>query len=317
MQAVEVTAKAASAVSSVAYSTSKGTMHQGLAEEILAGPVSKGLLGQVQLVFTSPPFPLNSKKQYGNRQGEDYLRWLADFAQPLSRLLTPSGSIVIELGNAWVPGRPIMSTLAMEALLAFLKAADLVLCQQFVCHNPARLPTPAQWVTIERIRAKDAYTNVWWMAKTDRPKADNRRVLSPYSKRMRQLLERGSYNSGKRPSEHNIGVESFLRDNGGAIPSNVLTIANTASSDPYLNHCRRIGLTPHPARMPTGLAQFFIEFLTDPDELVLDPFAGSNTTGAAAEAAGRRWLSIEPTEEYILGSKGRFPSLPQGRDESR
>lgn len=265
--------------------------------------------GGVQLVFTSPPFPLNHKKRYGNVQGEAYVEWLASFARLVRELLAPDGSIVIELGNAWEPGRPVMSTLGLRALLAFLHAGDFSLCQQFVCHNPARLPSPAQWVTVERIRAKDSYTQVWWMSPCDRPRADNRRVLKAYSAAMLKLLTSGKYNRARRPSQHHIGATSFLRNNSGAIPSNVLSFANTMAKDEYQAYCRARGLPTHPARMPPGLAEFFIKFLTEPGDVVLDPFAGSNTTGAVAERLQRRWVSIEPRQDYVEGSRGRFPTL--------
>ena len=290
----------------VAYRTPSGQMLRGSAEQVLDANVAEIPKGEIQLIFTSPPFPLNRKKKYGNQQGEAYVEWLASFAERFRGLLTPDGSIVLELGNAWEPGRPVMSTLALRALLAFLDKGQLHLCQRFICHNRARLPTPAQWVNVERIRVKDSYTHVWWMAPNERPKADNRRVLKPYSAAMQRLLATQKYNSGKRPSEHDIGTGSFLTDNGGAIPSNLLEFANTSASDPYQQYCRKHGLPPHPARMPLGLAEFFIRFLTEPQDLVLDPFAGSNTTGAAAEQLGRRWLAIEPREDYIRGSYGRF-----------
>ena len=165
---------------------------------------------------------------------------------------------------------PVMSTLALRALLAYLDAGHLHLCQQFVHHNPARLPRPAQWVTVERIRVKDSYSHVWWMSPTVRPKASNRRVLQPYSRSMIQLLKRQKYNSGKRPSEHSIGKDSFFRRHAGAIPSNVITLANTENASNYLDYCRQEKITPHPARMPVGLAEFFIKFLTKPGDLVLD-----------------------------------------------
>jgi site-specific DNA-methyltransferase (cytosine-N4-specific) len=205
-----------------------------------------------------------------------------------------------------------MSTLALRALLAFLDRGSLSLCQQFICYNPARLPTPAQWVNVERIRVKDAFTHVWWMSPTDRPKADNRGVLQPYSPSMVKLLASRKYNAGARPSEHHIGESSFLSDNDGAIPPNVLTYANTSASDDYLKYCRRHNLQLHPARMPAKLPEFFIRFLTEPRDIVLDPFAGSNTTGAAADILKRRWLSIEPNSAYVQGSMGRFPSLVGG-----
>lgn len=291
----------------VSYKTALGRSILGKAEDVLQSPAyTEDLEGQVDLIFTSPPFPLNRKKRYGNKQGDAYVDWLADFAPLFKKVLKPKGSIVLELGNAWEAGRPVMSTLALKALLAFLERGKFTLCQQFVWYNPARLPSPAQWVNVERIRVKDAYTHLWWMALKDRPHADNRQVLTKYSESMEKLLERQSYNTGKRPSEHHIGKTSFLTKHAGAIPSNLITMANTQASSDYLNYCREHKLQPHPARMPSGLAEFFIKFLTKPKTLVLDPFAGSNTTGAAAEKLGRNWLAIEPTESYLDGSRGRF-----------
>lgn len=278
----------------------------GKVEDFFEAHLGKQRRGKAHLIFTSPPFPLNRKKKYGNLRGDAYIEWLAAFAQPMRRLLKPDGSIVLEMGNAWEPGKPVMSTLALRALLRFLDAGNLQLCQQFICYNPARLPSPAEWVNVRRIRVKDAYTHVWWMAPSDQPQADNRRVLRAYSAAMLELLRTKKYTSGKRPSQHDIGAESFLKDNGGAIPSNVLTISNTRNQDPYYTYCRERGLPLHPARMPMDLPEFFIKFLTRPGELVLDPFAGSNTTGAAAERLGRRWVSIEPNPDYVRGSIGRF-----------
>lgn len=288
------------------YETKLGTLFQGLAEDVLASPALETHRQSVQLIFTSPPYPLNRKKRYGNLKGEAYIDWLVGFASLFRQFLKPNGSLVMEMGNAWVSGSPEMSPLALRSLLAVLDRGEFVCCQQFIANNPARLPSPAQWVNVERIRVKDSYTHVWWMSPTARPKADNRKVLRPYSASMLNLLKNQKYNSGVRPSQHNIGTKSFLKRHAGSIPSNVLTVANTASSSNYLNHCRKLGIKPHEARMPSGLAEFFIEFLTDKGDLVLDPFAGSNTTGAAAEKLGRRWIGIEPRDEYIQGSRGRF-----------
>lgn len=293
----------------IAFKTKFGFSLHGLAEETLTSPFMRKYKGKIDLIFTSPPFPLNRKKKYGNKQGQDYIDWLAGFAKKFSEFLKPEGSIVIEVGNSWEAGRPVMSTLALRSLLAFLDAGDFVLCQQFIYNNPARLPSPAQWVNIERIRVKDSYTHLWWMAKTDRPKANNRNVLKKYSGAMEYLLRSQKYNAGKRPSEHNIGDSSFLTNNNGAIPSNVLTLANTQANSEYLQYCREQDLEPHPARMPLGLPEFFIKFLTDSKDLVLDPFGGSNTTGSAAESLERRWLSIEANPQYIESSRGRFTTI--------
>ena len=226
------------------YRTGFGVMYQTSSEEFLRSRSANRYHGKVRLIFTSPPFPLNRKKAYDNKQGPEYMEWLSNFAPLFVRFLKPDGSIVMEMGNAWEPGKPVMSTLALEALLEFLKRGKLNLAQQFICHNPARLPSPAQWVNVERIRLKDSYTHVWWMSVCDRPYADNRNVLKPYSSSMLKLLKTGKYNSGKRPSEHQIGDTSFLKNNNGAIPSNVLTFANTAAMDRYQVYCREHDLRP-------------------------------------------------------------------------
>jgi len=219
-----------------------------------------------------------------------------------------------------------MSTLPLEALLAFREKAGLHLCQEFICFNPARLPSPAQWVNVKRVRVKDAFTRVWWMSPNENPKADNKRVLTRYSESMQHLLRRGTYNAGRRPSEHHIGERSFLTDNGGAIPPNVLippaelmlpellevlSIANTRTNDPYQLYCRKNGIQPHPARMPQRLVEFFVDFLTDPGDRVLDPFAGSNTTGFVAEQRRRKWTAVEANPQYARASAARFEGDPK------
>jgi len=294
---------------SLLYRSKVGRLYVGRCEQLLKGKLLKSLVGSVDLIFTSPPFPLNAKKRYDNRQGEDYLRWLAGFGPLFSSLLAPKGSIVVEIGNAWEPGRPVQSTLPQRALLALLDAGGFNLCQEITYYNPARLPSPAQWVTVHRMRLKDATTKIWWMAKCDKPDADNRRVLLPYSKHMQRLLARQSYNAGVRPSEHNISRNGFLRDNGGAIAPNLIQVSNTHSNGAYLRFCKEHGLTPHPARMPEQVPEFFISFLTKPGGLVLDPFAGSNTTGVTAQRLGRRWISLEADRAYAVASLSRISSL--------
>lgn len=308
--------------------TKLGKYYLGQSDKLLRSKLGSDLRGKVQLILTSPPFPLNTKKSYGNLQGKEYLEWFTNLSEIFSDLLTDDGSIVIELGNAWEAKRPVQSLLHLQSLLGFVenKKAGLRLCQQFVCYNPSRLPSPIEWVNKQRIRTTDSFTHVWWMSKTDHPKADNSKVLRPYSKSMKSLLKRQSYNAGKRPSEHAIGEKSFLKKHKGSImhnmleleqidedrelrlPKNVLSIAHTQSNDFFLARCRAKGINPHPARMPLELATFFIEFLTDPGDIVLDPFAGSNTTGFCAESLGRKWVSIEVNKDYGKQSIIRFQS---------
>lgn len=309
------------------YKSNKGFLIQGNSVNLLTNDVELGYLkGKVNLIITSPPFPLNNKKQYGNEKGDEYKDWFLKLAPVFSDLLADDGSLVIEIGNAWEPERPVQSLLHLECLFGLVKhpTANLRLIQEFICYNPSKLPSPAQWVTVNRYRTVDSYTHVWWIAKSDLPKADNSKVLRPYSKSMLKLLKTQKYNAGKRPSEHHISEEGFLKDNGGSIahnffemenldekrdvrlPHSVLSFSNTNSNDYFLKTCRDKGITPHPARMSGGLINFFTQFLTDENDLILDPFSGSNTTGYCAEKLDRKWVSFEIKEDYIKQAIIRF-----------
>jgi site-specific DNA-methyltransferase (cytosine-N4-specific) len=124
---------------------------------------------------------------------------------------------------------------------------------------------------------------------------------------MKHLLQNG-YTAKMRPSGHDIS-DKFQKDNQGAIPPNLLSLANTESNSAYLRRCKEAGIKPHPARFPVDFPKFFIDFLTDEGDIVFDPFAGSNTTGQAAEATGRRWLAFEIDEMYLRGSIYRFQEV--------
>jgi DNA modification methylase len=258
----------------------------------------------VNLILTSPPFALTRKKEYGNESAETYVNWFLPFAYEFKRVLTEDGSFVVDLGGAYLPGNPVRSIYQYELLVRLCKEVGFFLAQEFYHYNPARLPTPAEWVTVRRIRVKDSVNTVWWLSKTENPKADNRKVLKPYSESMKQLLKNG-YKAKLRPSGHDISTK-FQKDNSGAIPPNLIEAANTESNSSYLRKCKESGIKPHPARFPTSFAEFFINFLTDKNDLVLDPFAGSNTTGFVAENLQRRWMAFELNEEYLIGSQYRF-----------
>jgi site-specific DNA-methyltransferase (cytosine-N4-specific) len=178
------------------------------------------------------------------------------------------------------------------------------LAQEFFHYNPARLPAPAEWVNVRRIRVKDSVNVVWWLSKSEYPKANNRNVLRPYTPAMKSLLKKG-YRAKMRPSGHNI-THKFNRDNEGAIPPNLLELGNNDSNSGYMRQCAEAGIKPHPAKFPKKFAEFFIKFLTDENDVVLDPFAGSNTTGKAAEILKRKWLAFELVESYLEGSRFRF-----------
>jgi DNA modification methylase len=288
------------------FKTAMGHAYLSSIEGFLDSKRAKELKGKVNLIFTSPPYLLNVPKKYGNLHGEEYLNWISELAPRLSDLLTEDGSLVIEIGNAWDKGQPTMSTLPLETLMKVAKSAELNICQQFIWHNPGKLPGPATWVNIKRERITDSFTHIWWYSKSLHPKANNKNVLLPYTDAMKKLISNKTYNHGERPSGHKISEEGFLSDNGGSIARSAIVMANTGFDANYRDWCKEHGVPQHPARMPIGLADFFIKFLTSKNNLVLDPFGGSCTTGKSAEELGRKWICVEQNEEYLLGAKGRF-----------
>ena len=292
------------------YQTSLGAAYLGDSRNFLrALPTSS-----VNLVFTSPPYALHFKKEYGNVHKDDYVEWLLTFAREIFRVLADDGSFVLNIGGSYNKGIPTRSTYHFKVLLALVEDVQFHLAQEFFWYNPAKMPMPAEWVTVRRIRVKDAVEYVWWFSKTPHPKANNRRVLKPYSADMIRLNKRG-VRATVRPSGHNITADFNKVDAGGSIapnvfedeaPSNFIKAGNNSANDQYTLRCKEAGVKIHPARFPTTLPDFFIKMLTDEGDLVVDPFGGSNTTGMVAEGLDRRWIVMDEVQDYLEASKFRF-----------
>lgn len=286
-----------------AYRTSVGSAYLGDSLHVMRNLDASS----VQLVMTSPPFPLTFRKRkpYESVGEREFVTWFLTYAQECKRLLKDDGSLVIDLGGVWNKGSATKSLYQQRLLIALCDEAGFHFAQDFYWHNPAVLPAPAEWVNVRRIRVKSSVDVILWLSKTPTPKADNRRVLRPYSRDMLRLIDKG-YKAKIRPSGHNI-TSKFQKNLGGSIPPNMLDFGNNDSNSAYIKGCQSIDLPVHPARYPRALPEFFIKLCTEPGDLVLDPFAGSNVTGEAAEQLERRWIAIETAEEYLTGSKFRFP----------
>jgi len=285
------------------YHTKNGRAYIGDSLELL----SELSDNSIDLVMTSPPFALRRQKAYGNVAETEYVDWIKPFGKEVFRVLKETGSFVLDLGGAYRTGVPSRSLYNFRVLLTFCDEIGFHLAEDFYWFNPAKLPSPIEWVNKRKIRAKDSVNTVWWFSKTEFPKADVRKVLAPYSDRMKKLIEDPDafYKPKKRPSGHDISA-GFGKDNGGAIPSNLLSIPNTDSNSNYLRLCKELGFPRHPARFPAEIPAFFIKMLTDEKDVVLDIFGGSNTTGYAAEALSRKWLTFELDKQYLTSSVFRF-----------
>ena len=234
---------------------------------------------------------------------EKYVEWFRHFSEVFWRVLKPQGSLVLHIGGSWDKGQPTRSLYHLHLLLDLCK--KFYRAQEFFWYNPSRLLCPAEWVTVRRIRVNDAVDYVWWLSKSQQPKADNRRVLKSYSSGMVNLLKNG-YKAKLRPSGHDISA-NFQNDRGGSIPPNILIIANTESNSYYLRACRASDMKPHPARYPSKLPEFFMEFLTDTPGMWFLTHSAAATYLAKflSDSIGSGW-PLKGVQEYIKGSMYRF-----------
>ena len=288
-----------------AYKTALGAAYAADALQVL-GALPEG---SVSAVVTSPPYALEFKKEYGNVDKQSYVQWMLPFAHEIKRVLRKDGSFVINIGGSYEAGAPVRSLYHFKLLIALVEQVGIYLAQECFWHNPAKLPAPAEWVNVRRFRIKDSMEYIWWLSPSAWPRADNRNVLVPYSDDMLRLLKRG-YKAKTRPSGHVI-TDKFQNDRGGAIPQNVLVRGNNESNSAYMGACKALGVRVHPARFPRALPEFFLKLLTSPGDLVIDPFAGSNTTGRVAEDLDRRWIAIDVEANYIRASAVRFGLDPK------
>ncbi|MGA2250377.1 DNA-methyltransferase [Terracidiphilus sp.] len=270
----------------------------------------------INLVVTSPPYALHFKKEYGNEHKDRYVEWFLPFAKEILRILTDDGSFVLNIGGSYNKGTPTRSIYHFKLMIALVEEIGFHLAQECFWHNPAKMPVPAEWVTVRRVRVRDSVEYVWWFSKTPHPKSSNLNVLKEYSEDMIRL-NRNGVRGTVRPSGHVIRNSFDKISAGGSIPSNVteaefdipenmLKMGNNAANDAYTKRCKEEGIKIHPARFPALLPKFFIKLLTDPNDVVLDPFAGSLTAGAVCEELDRRWIAGEAVEEYLKAGIFRF-----------
>lgn len=261
--------------------------------------------GSINLIITSPPFPLAWEMPYGNKTEDKYTDWFLPMAEQFYDCLAEDGSFVLELRNTYIKGQPVQSLYIHELVLALCKEIGFYLAQEHYSHNQGALTT-TNWVTVKRSRVTNSVNNLLWLTKTPYPNADNRRVLVPYSAAYKKQLSKGGYPAYKRSSGHVL--DKFTKDNGGKIPSNLI-IANSVSNSKYIRYCKENGLPVHPARFSPAVPEYFIKLTTEPGDIVYDPFSGSNEVGRACKLLNRRFIVSEKSLIYLQGSVGQFDSI--------
>lgn len=264
----------------------------------------------VDLVITSPPYALLTQREYGNEAAGTYVQWFMPFAHEIKRVLKPNGSFVLNVAGGWNRDIPTRNVYHYKLVIALLDEIGFHLAQEAFWWNPARIPTPPEWVNVRRIRIKEAVESLFWFSPTPWPKSSNTRVLQPFSESWQSLMNnlpraRRMPMATTTPSSHRFHWQK-VNNTRAAIPPNLLIVPNSSRSRAYADYCRRRGYPRHPATFPTQIPEFFIRMLTNEDDLVIDPFAGSCTTGVVCERLSRRWVCIDRVRGYLLGARERF-----------
>lgn len=269
--------------------------------------------GEIDLIITSPPFLLTKEREYQNLASEElaYVDALVSAIESWLPSLTPTASIVLNLGDSTKKGTGYQSLYKERLLIALEDRLGLHLVQKFVWYSPSKMPS-GYWVTHAKRNCANATEDFYWLSLSPKTcKASNQSVLIEYSEKQKEYIEAAQRKSPIkmiRPSGQRADNSSFYVDNGGAIPSNLLFAAPEGSQSPYSLFCKNNGLPRHPAMFHFSLPEFFIRFLTDRGDVICDTYAGSGNTPYAAEINDRHWVSFDLVKEYLSGHYGRFVS---------
>jgi hypothetical protein len=293
-------------VSVLGFSTDLGIAILGCCESVFAS-----INSPIHLVITSPPYPLAKARSYGNPKEPEYVDWICRTIEPVVKNLVPGGSICLNVSNdIFMPGSPARSLYRERLIIALYERLGLHKMDEIIWHNSSKAPAPVKWASMERVQMNVAWEPVYWL--TNNPllvRSDNRRVLQQHTDRHLSFIKSGGQQKSVTNSDgaYNLHPGRFSNLTAGRIPRNVLAMGHSCSDQrEYKRQAKAMNMTAHGAAMPLKLASFLIEFLSKPDDLVVDPFAGSFTVAKAAERLGRRWLSTECMLEYVLGASTRF-----------
>lgn len=266
--------------------------------------------GEIDLIITSPPYLLTKDRCYGNigTNQEDYVNNLVVMAENWMRMLAPGGSIVLNIGPSYVPDSGHQSLHTERLLIALEDKLGLHLVQRFTWWSPNKMVT-GHWVCNKRKHVVNS-TEPFLVLSPD-PKninACNKRVLSQYSEKFKKMIKSAA---ARKPAKTfkpsgQVDSESFYFDRGGSIPHDLLIATPESGSSSYSKLCKEAGLPRHPAILPDDISRFFIEFLTNKDGVVADPFAGSFKACREAEDVGRHWVGCEMVKEFLDGARFRF-----------
>ena len=231
----------------------------------------------VPLIITSPPYADRRKSTYGGIPEDKYIEWFLPKAEEMKRILTPDGSLFINLKEHTVSNKG-RSLYVMKLVIAMVEELGYHWIDTFAW---TRLAFPGKI----RNKFKNAWEPVYHFSKNYNiaiyPDQVSYQIMEETLKRA------GRQNTGK--SKNNSGFSQASQDNilklDKALPSNhihVDNILNQYSENKW-----------HPAVFPQMLTNFFVQGFSKPGDTVYDPFVGSGTTLKSAWRFGRHYLGSE------------------------
>lgn len=291
--------EAPATVNVVAYSTDLGVAIWSSSNSIF-----RNLGEPIHLAITSPPYPLTTARDYGNVAETKWVDFITESLEPIVENLAPGGSIVINISNdIFERKKPSRSLYVERMVLALHDRLGLSLMDRLPWVNLSKPPGPTYWACVNRYQLCSGWEPIFWFTNDpERVRSDNRRVLQPHTAKHEALLATGnqrhaSYGDGAYKLR---GAASYANKTAGKIPKNVITRGHRcADSLTVRDTAKALGMPAHPAMFPTDIAEFAIKLMTNEGDLVIDPFAGSNKVGLAAERNNRRWVAREKVLEYM------------------
>lgn len=237
--------------------------------------------GNVDLIVTSPPYADARHNHYSSIHPDKFAEWFLSFHEPFYKVLKPDGSLVINIKDKVVNG--VRHRFVWHTIEALCQRGWFAI-DDYIWHKTN--PMPGFWPT----RLRDGWEYCFHLAKSERPFFNADAVRKPIGDWVESRLR----NLGKNDvSRHNsVNASGFGRDvskwvgKQTVLPSNVLSMALVGKNK------------GHPAVFPVDLPLFFIKLLCPESGLVVDPFAGSGTTGIAALSLGRRSVLIDNSLQY-------------------
>ena len=235
----------------------------------------------IQLVVTSPPYADQRRNTYGGIHPDAYVEWFMPFADQIQRVLRPDGAFILNIKEKAVRGE--RHTYVLELILA-MRNAGWLWTEEFIWHK--KNSYPGKWPN----RFRDSWERLLQFNKQRKFAMYQDAVMVPVGDwadgRLRKLSETDQIRDESRvQSGFGKNISNWV-GRKLAYPSNVLHMATECSN------------RSHSAAFPETLPDWFIRLFTAEGDLVLDPFAGSGSTLAAAQKLNRRAIGIDINPEY-------------------